>query len=794
MKKFLLKTWLLLACLLLGVGTSWAEKITDYTDIVSGKKYYIGATTSSSDFYLSVDGSSTSTSKAGTAVTNKSDATAFVFEGSGTSWTIKFAGTSNYLGLNSSKDNGKVQVVSSAATFTLSNQSGKIRLTIGNYSVQKNNSGTQFGSYANTQTDVWLEEALEVTKYTVSVAEDIANGTVTVNPTSAAEGTTVTLTATPDDGYEFDSWNVTDASSNSITVTNNKFTMPAANVNVSASFYSKSIRPENEIFYESFDTNDGTGGNDNQWSGSIATSDIKQDNEGWVYVNAKGAKECAKFGTGSALGSATTPALGQACNATLTFKAAAWNGNSESTTLKLSVIDGGSISPATVTITKGAWNTFTATLTNLSANSKIKFEGNVASNSRFFLDEVSVVKTSDVLAVASIAVSGTPSVFWKGDTFNHNGMTVTAFYEDESDEDVTSAAEFSGYDMDKAGVQTVTVTYGGKSDTYDITVKTIANTQETAYTTTEAIALIDAGKDLATEVYVTGVVSKVDSYNESHKSITYWLDDNSFEVYGGLAAEGEEFSSADDIEVGATVVVLGKITTYKGTYELNSNNHLVSYTAPAPTYTSQSLTLVANNSDGYYATFSSSEVTFWPEDYVVSAVGVENGELYTFDNEEAFDDDIVEISSKDVIGYYVPANTGILVYSVDVDVTYYTVAGVTPSDDVEAVNMLKPASEAMTGDYKFYKLAYNNYAEKTGLGFYYGAADGGAFTAKTGGAYLAVPTSAGAREGFAFDESTGIESVETEAQATTIYTINGVKVNEMGKGLYIQNGKKIMVK
>lgn len=150
-----LKTWLMLVMLLVfGVGTTWAEKITDYTNIVSGKKYYIGATSSSTDYYLSVDGSSTSTSIAGTAVTDKSNATAFVFEGSGTSWTIKFDGTSNYLGLKSSKDNGKVQVVSSAATFTLSNQSSKIRLTIGSFSVQKNNSGTQFGSYGNTQTDV----------------------------------------------------------------------------------------------------------------------------------------------------------------------------------------------------------------------------------------------------------------------------------------------------------------------------------------------------------------------------------------------------------------------------------------------------------------------------------------------------------------------------------------------------------------------------------------------------------------------------------------------------------------
>lgn len=75
------------------------------------------------------------------------------------------------------------------------------------------------------------------TNYTVTVANDIANGTVTANPTSAAEGATVTLTATPDKGYEFGSWNVTNASTSAaITVTDNRFTMPAAKVNVSATF------------------------------------------------------------------------------------------------------------------------------------------------------------------------------------------------------------------------------------------------------------------------------------------------------------------------------------------------------------------------------------------------------------------------------------------------------------------------------------------------------------------------------------------------------------------------------
>ena len=194
--------------LALGVGNAWGEKITDYSNIGTGKIYYIGATTGGTDYYLSVNGASTSNSIAGTAVTDKTNAATFVFTGSGTSWNIKFADYDNYLSLSSSKANGKVMVVSSAATFTASNQSQKLRLSIGSYSIQKNNSGTQFGSYGNTQTDIWLEEvpgsSEPTTQYTIKwhTAKGVTTD-VTLN-----EGATITKPATDPamTGYEFMGW------------------------------------------------------------------------------------------------------------------------------------------------------------------------------------------------------------------------------------------------------------------------------------------------------------------------------------------------------------------------------------------------------------------------------------------------------------------------------------------------------------------------------------------------------------------------------------------------------------
>lgn len=133
--RFLLSLCLMTLTLLCGGNKAWGQtKITDYTKIVSGKKYYIRATIGKTDYYLKVDGSTTGTSKQGTSVTSENEASVFVFEGDGTSWSIKFDGTSNYLSLKSSKDNGKVNVVSTATNFTLSNVSGLIRISLGSYS------------------------------------------------------------------------------------------------------------------------------------------------------------------------------------------------------------------------------------------------------------------------------------------------------------------------------------------------------------------------------------------------------------------------------------------------------------------------------------------------------------------------------------------------------------------------------------------------------------------------------------------------------------------------------------
>ncbi len=162
--------------------------------------------------------------------------------------------------------------------------------------------------------------------------------------------------------------------------------------------------PAETIFEETFDECDGTGGNDNSWSGSIASNTLTADNNGWTFSNGSGASKCAKFGASSKKGSATTPALNTAGTLSLSFRAGAWDGTEEGTTLNLSVNEGSFAENATttstsVTLTKGEFKTFTATIYNATKDTKITFEAAIASKNRFFLDDVVVTTTAEPISV-----------------------------------------------------------------------------------------------------------------------------------------------------------------------------------------------------------------------------------------------------------------------------------------------------------------------------------------------------------------------------------------------------------
>jgi uncharacterized repeat protein (TIGR02543 family) len=187
--------------------------------------------------------------------------------------------------------------------------------------------------------------------------------------------------------------------------------------------YTKEISQQT-LFNETFDNINGTGGNDGTWSAISGASNATLPNNWTSSGTVREGDQCVQVGASSSAASITTPALGITGNATLTFRAGAWNGSSESTNLKITIANGGSLDATAKTMAKGSFTTYTIQITNAVAASKIKFETNSASNSRFFIDDIKVVAG----VINTTAVSGSPFTGITGTSHQVTGLSPETQY------------------------------------------------------------------------------------------------------------------------------------------------------------------------------------------------------------------------------------------------------------------------------------------------------------------------------------------------------------------------------
>ena len=193
--------------------------------------------------------------------------------------------------------------------------------------------------------------------------------------------------------------------------------------------------------------------------------------------------------------------------------------------------------------------------------------------------EAAPVEPVKTLTSIEITTPATQTTFWQGETFNHNGLVVTAHYSDAADEVVTPTVTGS---TATAGTATVNVSYKEQSTSYTIIVKAIPNTKETAYTIADAYDIIDK-LTTANGVFISGTISQIDSYSDQYKSITYWISADGtttkqLQVYSGKGLESADFAAVTDLSVGDQVIVCGNLKKYSGTYEFDKNNYLASHT------------------------------------------------------------------------------------------------------------------------------------------------------------------------------------------------------------------------
>lgn len=147
-------------------------------------------------------------------------------------------------------------------------------------------------------------------------------------------------------------------------------------------------------------------------------------------------------------------------------------------------------------------------------------------------------------------------------------------------------------------------------------------------------------------------------------------------------------------------------------------------------------------------------------------------------------------------GDVIPGGTPVLLKASAADTYNLTYV----ANDVTAAptgNLLHGSDVATTttGGEKYYALQYGKGSNASKLGFYWVNADGAAFTSGAHKAWLALPASTLARFFSMDDETTGVQQIESaKMNVEGYYNLAGQRVAQPQKGLYIVNGKKVVIK
>ena len=113
-----------------------------------------------------------------------------------------------------------------------------------------------------------------------------------------------------------------------------------------------------------------------------------------------------------------------------------------------------------------------------------------------------------------------------------------------------------------------------------------SGTEEDPYTVSEALNIINAGTYTSDKVYTTGIIVSVDDVDTgSYGNATYTISEDgkdtagkTIKVFRGYNICGAKWTeeTKGTLAVGKKVVILGALTLYNGTPEINSGNSLVS--------------------------------------------------------------------------------------------------------------------------------------------------------------------------------------------------------------------------
>ena len=415
-------------------------------------------------------------------------------------------------------------------------------------------------------------------------------------------------------------------------------------------------------------------------------------------------------------------------------------------------------------------------------------------------------------------------------TMGEVGAAAVAFTATQNETALTRTAEVVlsyTYGEGLTVSKTVTITQTGNPDA--------SGTENNPYTVAEALEVINALADngKTSEVYTTGTITRIqevsvydETTNDGYGNATYFISDgtNELEVFRGFYLDKTKFTAEDQIQVGDVVVVYGQLQKYVKnetvTPEITSGNYIVSLDRPEPITFDEK----ANNASDFAAVYNDNvgenkNVQMLREfgyDYwntLVVPFDLTRAQL-----EEAFGEG-VQVAKY--TGFKTPANikfektTGdvtradLLLVKPTATVTNPIFKGVTLeagkaytypeissswADGTLFKITGRFAKQVLTDDDYFGKVYFLN---KQGQ-FTHPRAEGNVIRGFRWFIFLKTPESTGAKVTLDLDgEATSIEAIDNGEQAggkQDIFNLAGQRVQKAQKGIYIVNGKKVVVK
>lgn len=311
----------------------------------------------------------------------------------------------------------------------------------------------------------------------------------------------------------------------------------------------------------------------------------------------------------------------------------------------------------------------------------------------------------------------------------------------------------------------------------------------------------NTGSVHGTDIYVGGVCGN--SYRVTNTNYCYYLSDTATRGIGNLMADEKDKAEKmfkEQFESGEMAWLLNG----KGSGEQVWGQQLGIDPSPVPGSAYKVIKAAQGDNDTYWATFSNptNDVTLSvPSDRSLKVYNatVSGGKLtLTQRNDQVAKEEGVLLKTD---GEYVNAKAN----------ETNELAKASSYENHLVATPAEAKTVTAAAGCKLYRLTYNKAEKKEGLGFYLGVDDGKSLKATPGKAYLKVseneakdPSSAALTRSFVFgggSETTGIDEitimgtdVQRHGTIEGIFDLQGRKIVNPTKGIYIKNNKKVIIK